>query len=159
MLELISAAFPPYGHIDRRHANRGIDGGLNISIPYAWTGEPAGTKSFALALVDRAAVAHDWVHWLVVDLPAQAHELVEGASGTDAMPGGARELTNTSGHVGYGGPQPPAGTGEHAYEATLFALDVPALSVADPVALDGFISALDGHVIAQASYTGRFAHP
>jgi len=159
MFELKSSAFTPYGPIPARYATTAIPGGQNQSIPYSWTGVPDGTESYALVLVDRAAVARNWVHWLVTDLPADVLAVAEGASGTSKLPNGARELDNTFGAPGYGGPQPPAGTGEHPYEATVFALDIATLDVPDASSLEEFYTALDGHVIAQSTYTGRFARP
>ena len=50
-------------------------GGKNISLPLAWTDTPAGTKSFALSIVDPHPVARNWVHWLVINLPAGAASL------------------------------------------------------------------------------------
>jgi len=159
VLELRSTAFAPYGPIGVRYATRGIPGGENVSIPYQWAGTPAGTRSFALTLVDRAEVAHDWVHWLVIDIPPGSMSLPEGASGTARMPEGARELANTFGFEGYGGPQAPLGTGEHPYEATVYALDVPHLDLDTAITLVGFLAALDGHVLGRSTYSGRFAHP
>ena len=80
---------------------RALPGGQNLSIPLAWSGAPAETRSFALAIVDRSPVAHNWVHWLVVDLPATSDHLPQGASGTPAMPGGSRELNSSFGSTGY----------------------------------------------------------
>jgi Raf kinase inhibitor-like YbhB/YbcL family protein len=145
-----SVGMPP------RFAMRAILGGHNISIPYVWQGAPIGTRSFALALVDTAPVAHNWVHWLVIDLPADSSALPEAASGTSAMPHGAMELRNTFGTIGYGGPQPPIGTGAHPYVATLYALDTDKLAVLAAVTREEVLSAMDGHVLASATCTGRF---
>lgn len=147
---LESASMPP------RFAMRAVPGGQNISIPYVWRGAPPGTRSFALALVDMAPVARNWVHWLVTDLPADSSALREAASGTSAMPLGAVELRNTIGSVGYGGPQPPIGTGAHPYVATLYALDVDKLAVSASATREDVLRAMDGHVLAVATCTGRF---
>lgn len=159
MMGLTSPAFGQYGPIPARFATPVIPGGQGVSIPYTWEGVPTGTVSLALALVDRAPVAHDWLHWLVTDMPSTTMELSEGASRTSAMPAGAVEHPNTFGVLGYGGPQPPMGTGEHAYEATLYALDVDRITLPDGASYADFLRALDGHVLAQASHSGRFAHP
>lgn len=73
------------------------------------------------------------------------------------MPAGARELVNSFGSVGYGGPQPPPGSGAHPYEATLYALDVPRLDLPERATLQQFQSAIVGHVVGQASYAGTFS--
>ena len=145
-----SVSMPP------RFAMRAVPGGQNISIPYVWRGAPAGARSFVLALVDMAPVAHSWVHWLVIDLPADSSALREGASGTTAMPGGAVELRNTFGNFGYGGPQPPIGTGAHPYVATIYALDTDSLALGAAATREDVLRAIDGHVLAAAACTGRF---
>lgn len=138
-----------------RFAMRGMSGGRNISIPYSWNPAPHGTKSFALTLIDEAPVASEWVHWMVIDIPANASALAEGASGTPQMPHGARELYSTYGFVGYGGPQPPAGTGAHPYVATLYALDIARLQLPADATLAQFNQAIAGHVVASQTCTGR----
>jgi Raf kinase inhibitor-like YbhB/YbcL family protein len=152
--ELAAGGSPAAAAIPARFAMRGIPGGQNISVPYSWGTAPAGTRSLALTLIDASPVAHDWVHWLVVDIPADATGLPEGASGGSAMPSGALELRNTFKFTGYGGPQPPAGTGAHTYVATLYALDVDRLNVDEGASLDQVRRAMDGHVIAIATCTG-----
>ena len=153
-MHITSPAFDPGGEIPAQYANVGAPGGRNVSVPYSWDSPPQGTKSYALALVDHAPVAHEWVHWLVADIPSDATSLPAGASGTSAMPGGAVELTTTYGRVGYGGPNPPRGTGSHPYEATLYALDVPSLGLPPATKIDAFSRAIAGHVLGQASVTG-----
>jgi Raf kinase inhibitor-like YbhB/YbcL family protein len=156
MLTLTSPAFGPGAAIPVRYAMRAVPGGLNVSIPYAWSDLPTGTASLALVLVDRSPVAKGWAHWVVVDIAPSASALPEGASNTSSMPAGARELVNSFGATGYGGPQPPPGTGAHEYEATLYALDVPTLGLRPAATLEAFNQALDGHVLADATYSGSF---
>ena len=112
-------------------------------------------KSFALACVDPHPVARNWIHWLVVNVPPDTLQLAESASGS-AMPSGATELTNSFGQPGYGGPQPPPGSGPHPYVVTLYALDVSALDLPPDCGLQGFGAALEGHVLASAKVTGYF---
>ena len=143
------ASMPP------RFAMRSVPGGHNTSIPYVWRSAPLGTRSFALTLIDTAPVARNWVHWMVVDMPADSSALREAASGGSAMPTGALELRNSFGAVGYGGPQPPIGTGAHSYVATLYALDVDRLALSSAAATrDDVLRAIDGHVLATATCTG-----
>lgn len=130
-------------------------GGDNVSIPYVWEEMPAGTKSLALALIDPHPVANNWIHWLVINIPAQTTSLPEGASGSN-MPQGSQELDNSFGQPGYGGPQPPAGTGEHPYVATLYALSVEKLDLPQKAKLDQFSQATEGKILDQAQYTGVF---
>ena len=100
-------------------------------------------------------MARNWVHWLVIDLPGNASSLAEGASGKK-MPMGAVELQNSFGDVGYGGPQPPKGTGDHPYVCTVYALSVPKLDLGKNTNLGAFQAALKGKVLGQASLTGYY---
>lgn len=123
-------------------------GGRNRSPAYDWGDAPEGTRSFALAVIDRSA--RDWVHWEVVGIPATATGIASGAS-PSRIPESARELWNTFGDRGWGGPQPPPGSGPHDYEATLYALDAERVRFPEVADARAFAQALDGHVIAQVS--------
>jgi Raf kinase inhibitor-like YbhB/YbcL family protein len=153
-MELASSAFQDGGTIPLHYVMPGA-GGKNVSVPLTWKGVPAGTKSFALSIVDPHPVANNWVHWLVVNLPAGTAGLVEGAS-RHAMPGGAAELRNSFGDIGYGGPQPPRGSGDHPYVVTLYALAVDRLDLPANTSLAAFAKALEGKVLATAQITGMF---
>lgn len=151
-----SSAYDDGGVIPPRFATRDVAGGENASIPVRWEDEPANTRSFVLTMIDHHPVAHEWLHWLVIDIPSVTHELPEGASRTPAMPAGALELGNTRGRAGYGGFQPPVGTGPHDYEITVYALDIPKLNLHADDTLAEVRVAMRGHVIAEASLTGYF---
>ncbi|MGQ9689040.1 MAG: YbhB/YbcL family Raf kinase inhibitor-like protein [Desulfobaccales bacterium] len=153
-MELTSAAFQDGGKIPQDYVMPGA-GGKNISLPLKWSGAPAGTQSFALALVDPHPVAKNWVHWLVINLPAATSGLEAGASGSK-MPSGAVELHNSWGKPGYGGPQPPPGTGDHPYEVTLYALKVAKLDLKAATKLTEFQKALEGKVLGTAKITGYY---
>jgi hypothetical protein len=153
-MQLSSPAFSDGGKIPQPYVMPGA-GGQNLSLPLTWSGAPAGAKSFALSMVDPHPVARNWVHWLVVDLPGDAVSLAEGASGRK-MPPGAVELENSWGRLGYGGPQPPKGSGDHPYVVTLYALSVPRLQVQAGGGLAGFQRALEGKVLARATITGYY---
>ena len=54
--------------------------GKNLSPALAWSGAPAGTKSFALTVYDPdAPTGSGWWHWVVYDLPATSTGLIRGA--------------------------------------------------------------------------------
>lgn len=154
VMKLTSPAFADGGKIPVPYVMPGA-GGKNVSLPLSWTDAPPGTKSFALSLVDPHPVARNWVHWLVINLPAEVHALAEGAS-RKQMPAGALELQNSFGDPGYGGPQPPKGTGDHPYVATLYALNVAHLDLGSHTSLAAFQKALEGKVLASASTAGYF---
>jgi Raf kinase inhibitor-like YbhB/YbcL family protein len=153
-MQLTSAAFKDGGKIGNQYVMPGA-GGKNLSLPLAWQDAPAGTKSFALSIVDPHPVAKNWVHWLVINLPSQTNGLAEGAS-RKAMPAEAAELRNSFGDSGYGGPQPPPGTGDHPYVVTLYALSADRIELPTNTSLTAFQKALEGRVLASATITGMY---
>lgn len=153
-MDLRSTAFADGGKIPQIYVMPGA-GGKNLSLPLSWSGVPEGTQSFALSIVDPHPVARNWVHWLVINLPADLRSLEEGASGKK-MPLGAVELNNSWGKAGYGGPQPPPGTGDHPYVVTLYALKVAKLDLPPATSLAAFQKALEGKVLATAKITGYY---
>ena len=154
-MELQSSAFRDGQRIPVQYVMKAA-GGENISIPLTWKDAPAQTRSFALSIVDPHRVAQNWVHWLVINIPANVNSISEGASGRK-MPPGSVELKNSFGETGYGGPQPPKGSGEHPYVITLYALNVDKLDVPVSTTLAGFKKALEGRVIGSASLTGKYS--
>jgi Raf kinase inhibitor-like YbhB/YbcL family protein len=108
----------------------GCNGG-NVSPALTWSDPPAGTKSFALMVHDPDAPtggAGIW-HWVVVNIPADARAIGQGAGSLDGarLPSGSRQIANDyagffGGAAGWGGPCPPKGGPAHAYVFTLYAL-------------------------------------
>ena len=153
-MEITSTAFKDGEKIPIQYVMPGA-GGKNISVPLSWKNAPSGTKSFALSMVDPHPVAQNWVHWLVVNLPANVTSLEEGVSGKK-MPPGSVELKNSFGDIGYGGPQPPKGTGDHPYVFTLYALKVEKLDLGASTSLSAFKKALEGMTLGSATITGKY---
>ena len=153
-MEISSPAFKDGGKIPIQYVMPGA-GGKNISIPLSWKNIPSGTKSFALSIVDIHPVAQNWVHWLVINIPTNITSLEEGAS-RKKMPPGSIELRNSFGDIGYGGPQPPKGTGDHSYVVTIYALNVEKLDLKQDASLFAFKKAIEGKVIGSASVTGKY---
>jgi len=153
-MEVSSAAFKDKGKIPVQYVMPGA-GGQNLSVPLTWKNVPPGTKSFALSMVDIHPIAQNWVHWLAINISSQITALEEGESGMK-MPAGAMELKNSFGDIGYGGPQPPPGTGDHTYVVTIYALTVERLGLGANASLSQFKKALEGKVIGSASITGFY---
>ncbi|MCF8039371.1 MAG: YbhB/YbcL family Raf kinase inhibitor-like protein [Desulfohalobiaceae bacterium] len=153
-MQLQSKAFEDNEQIPVKYCMPGA-GGKNVSIPLHWADPPPETKSYALTMIDPHPVANNWIHWMVIDISRDFLSLEEGASGTN-MPQGSKELTNSFGKVGYGGPQPPAGTGEHPYVCTVYALNVKSLDLAKDASLSDFQKAIEGKVLEKAECTGVF---
>ncbi|OAQ21572.1 YbhB/YbcL family Raf kinase inhibitor-like protein [Thermosulfurimonas dismutans] len=153
-MKIWSPIIPSEGKIPRKYVMRAA-GGENLSPPLKWEGVPAEAKSLVLVCVDTHPIARNWMHWIVTNLPPSITELPEGASGK-AMPSGATELTNSYGFKGYGGPQPPPGTGPHPYHFILYALDVERVELPERPSLAEVERYLSGHVIAKASFIGYY---
>ncbi|WP_018235078.1 YbhB/YbcL family Raf kinase inhibitor-like protein [Ensifer sp. BR816] len=115
--------------------------GKNISPQLQWSGAPAGTKSFAIMAYDPdAPTGSGWWHWTVFNLPADATEVANGASGSGKLPAGAIEGRTDFGASGYGGACPPEGHGPHRYQFTVYALSLDKLPLDSqaPGAMVGF---------------------
>jgi Raf kinase inhibitor-like YbhB/YbcL family protein len=143
--------------IPTRHANRGVRGGDNISLPVTWNDPPPATESFLLLIVDRHPMAHDWLHWCVMNIPASDRAIPENVSrASGPLPPSCVQLRNSFGEFGYGGPQPPKGSGPHEYEITVHALNVATLPLAPSATLSDITKALSGRILASASTSGYF---
>ena len=130
-------------------------GGENVSIGAKWQILPAA-QSYALLFYDKHPMASNWTHWLVADIPNTDTEIPEGASRSNKMPAGSRELKTSWDRTGYDGPQPPVGSGSHEYVAILYALNIPKLGLPEDASRDEFLKAIETHVIAQESWSGYF---
>jgi len=91
----------------------------------------------------------------VINIPKEVTSIEEGTS-RKKMPAGSVELKNSSGDIGYGGPQPPKGTGDHPYVVTLYALKVEKLELGVSTSLSAFKKAIEGKVIESVSITGMY---
>src|SRR5437762_5855558 len=111
-IELTSPAFREDETIPKKHTGDGED----LSPALAWSGAPAGTKSFALICDDPDAPRGTWVHWVLYNLPATLAALPEDIPKTAALRelGGAWQGLNSGKRTGYSGPCPPPG-GPHRY--------------------------------------------
>lgn len=105
--------------------------GLNHSPQLQWSGEPAGTKSFAVTMFDIDAPGPGWWHWAVAGIPATVHSLPSQTSGSSHLKRlHAIEARNDyDDAAGYGGPCPPPGK-PHRYVITVYALDTADLRLA-----------------------------
>jgi Raf kinase inhibitor-like YbhB/YbcL family protein len=150
-MKLESSAFSERGSIPRKHTCQGGD----VSPALAWTGAPAGAKSFVLIVddpdaPDPAAPKMTWVHWVLFNLPALTARLPEGVQ---SLPPGTREGLNDWKKTGYRGPCPPIG--RHRYFFRLYALDVEKLDLERPTRAQ-LDEAMRPHVIAEATLMGTY---
>ena len=124
-------------------------GGKNISPALSWSGIPKNAKSLVLTVIDTAVKPNGWSHWVVIDLPPAAGALAQGAQG---LPMGAHALKSDFGDLVYAGPCPPAGTGKHTYEFTIWALPEATAATTDGSAK--IETWLEKHAVAHARLTG-----
>ena len=123
--------------------------GDNCSPAIAFHDVPPRAKSLVLILDDPDAPRGLFTHWVVYNIDPAVHEFHE-----DQVPETATQGKNSWGEARYGGPQPP--DREHRYFFHLYALDT--LLPLSPGADRGQVEReMDGHVIAEAEYMGRYA--
>lgn len=160
-LKLHSPDFADQATLPKAHVHSAMGaGGENVSPGFAWSGAPAGTRSFALTCHDPdAPTGSGWWHWVVYDIPASATELKRGAgtAGGKLLPPGTKQGRTDFGTQEYGGAAPPPGHGTHRYIFTLYALNVDKLDApADAsAALIGFL--IHFAKIAEASTTAVYS--
>jgi hypothetical protein len=125
-------------------------GGQNRSPELAWSGAPAGTKSFVVTAIDTSVKPNFWSHWIVVDLPPSTTRLPTGAP----LPKGARTVAGNFGDPAYAGPCPPKGSGVHNYEFTVWALPTPRFDVEPDANAKTLAERLQKAAMAHATLTG-----
>jgi Raf kinase inhibitor-like YbhB/YbcL family protein len=148
--KLTSTAFQPGATIPKQHTCEGQD----ISPPLAWSGAPAGTKSFTLIMDDPDAPGRTWVHWVLFDLPEDARSLPENLPKTNELANGARQGRNDFPRIGYGGPCPPPGPA-HRYFFKLYALDAK-LHLSPGTSKAELEKVMKGHILREARLVGRY---
>ncbi len=172
----------------------------NRNPQLAWSEVPAGTRSFALLCVDPDVPTVpetvgrddveipvdqprcDFIHWVMVDIPAELREIAAGscsdgftAKGKQqpAGPAGTRQGLNdytgwfagnpdmAGDYLGYDGPYPPFNDLRlHRYFFRLFALDVATLELPARFGAADALRAMQGHVLAEAALHGSYTlHP
>lgn len=131
--------------------------GGNLSPELSWSGEPIGTRSYAITIFDVDALGGlGWWHWIIYDIAPSVKVLPAGAGrrGVSRLPNGARQVRNDYGEVGYGGPCPPPGA-VHRYVVVLYALDVRWLPDATG-ATTHVIAEIRDHTLAETRREFRF---
>jgi Raf kinase inhibitor-like YbhB/YbcL family protein len=153
-LHITSDSFAEGGKIPKKHVYKGC-GGENVSPHLAWSGAPAGTKSFVITCFDPdAPTGSGYWHWLVYNVPATVSSLAAG----DTKLGGGKSGRTDYGETGYGGPCPPKGDGEHRYIYRVYALDVPSINASEGTGGASVTFMTRGHVLATGALTAKFGH-
>ena len=159
--------------------------GGNISPAISWMGAPAKTKSFAIIVVDKDVPANfetankegktiptdfprqNFYHWVLVNIPVGIHGLLEGKDSEGVTPGGkptgkleyGLSGVNGYGFGGYDGPCPPWNDERlHRYHFIVYALDIPAVQLPEPIKGVLAEAAMVGHILAQGEVTGTYSN-
>lgn len=202
-MKLSSQSFKPMATIPARCAfgRPGPDSPCilsdNLSPHLAWEGAPERTRSFVLMCIDSDVPSRaddvnqagrevprdlprvDFVHWLMVDIPADCRELAEGQCSDGVTAGGKKDPPGPSGSrqginsytdwfagdpdmggdwYGYDGPCPPWNDPRlHHYHFRLYALDLASLGLPGRFTVDQVRVAMKGHVLAEAAITGTYS--
>jgi Raf kinase inhibitor-like YbhB/YbcL family protein len=148
-MKVTSIAFEQHAPIPKRHIQVGDD----VSPPLAWSGAPAGTRSFAVICHDPDAPlikagSYGFVHWVLYGLPASVTSLDEG---TEL---GVQGRADT-GRNGYGGPKPPPGHGVHHYYFWVLALDTE-LNLQPGLELPALLEKVEPHVLGMNRLIGTY---
>ena len=163
-----STAFKNGGKLPVKYAySPDVPGGENMSIPLAWTVAKKTApkiKSFAISIIDLHPVAEKCVHLLVINVPPETRAIEEGAlTGYASVPPGTQQLKNCFGELGYLGPDPPPGSGDHTYDITVYGLSVAAFpginmdnAMDKQYGADEFQKMLRGKVVAKGKLKAKF---
>ena len=121
----------------------------------------------------------EFVHWVLVDMPPTTTGIAEGACGSGITPRGKRQPDGPEGsrqginsysawfagdkdmegpYFGYDGPCPPWNDSiPHHYRFELLAVDLERCPVDGEFTAGQVRRALDGHILASAAISGRYA--
>jgi Raf kinase inhibitor-like YbhB/YbcL family protein len=151
MMTLTSDAFQNGGTIPAIYGCRDNDSSPELS----WSGVPQSARSLAILVEDPDAPGGIWVHWVIFNIPPTLPGLPAAVPPGSRLPNGAEQGIGSSGDNRFHGPCPPSGT--HRYYFRLFALDA-VLDAGPSTNRQALLSAMNGHIVAQAELMGRFSH-
>ena len=117
----------------------------------SWEGEPVGTQSFALSVIDYDVPKHlrpdgIWHHWLVANIPPLVHAIPGSKA---AVPG--EQVKNSYARGEWGGPCPP--DKRHRYFFTIYALNIGKLT---GLTKDNFTAEVEKRALAKAQVIGTY---
>jgi Raf kinase inhibitor-like YbhB/YbcL family protein len=169
--------------------------GANISPAMRWSAGPGGTKSYAIIMHDRSVptvfddanqegrtipadlARMDFMHWVLVDIPAATTSLPKGAESDAVVPKGkptgpaahgvrgandfgmfmAGNPDMAGDYGGYDGPAPPWNDElMHEYVFTVYALDLESLGLTGVFSGADALAAMQGHVLASGQVVGNY---
>jgi hypothetical protein len=114
------------------------------------TGVPDDAVELALVCHDPdAPLARGFTHWLLYGISPETAVIDEATAAA------FRAGVNDFGTPGYGGPQPPAGHGDHHYYFWVYALDT---RVEGTPGREAFLARYADHIVEQNRLVGLYAN-
>lgn len=145
-LAVSSPAFATGARLDDRFAREGGD----VQPPLRVEGIPREAKELAIICHDPdAPLPYGFTHWLLYGVPPEVVEIPENKGDKMFRPG-----PNDFGTIGYGGPRPPIGHGNHHYYFWVYALDT---IVTGELSRELFLSRYHSNVIEQNRIVGTYS--
>lgn len=158
-IQVTSTAFGQDQRIPDKYTGEGED----VSPPIAWSDVPEGTKELALICDDPDAPTEEpWVHWVIYKIPANATALPEGVPRQARLKNGGMLQGQNSWSsaakpsIGYRGPLPPPGHGDHHYRFTLYALGGK-LVVQPGIAKSQLLTEMEDHILGTGQLVGIYS--
>jgi Raf kinase inhibitor-like YbhB/YbcL family protein len=144
--EVTSSAFADGAPIPPTYTCDGAD----VSPALTWEGVHPDAQELVLVMEDDDADVRGrpFVHWQVTGLSPTDGGLDEGR-----LPPGAVEGRNDFDTIGWRGPCPPPGDGDHTYRFRILGLDRPS-GLATGFSRDEFERAVRGHELSAGELTG-----
>jgi Raf kinase inhibitor-like YbhB/YbcL family protein len=169
-----SSSFADGAAIPERHSCFGD----NVSPAVSWSNVPPEASSLLLFMVDPdadmamgASVSAGFVHWIAYNIPTEITGFGEGVPAGVTLEGGVMQGSNDFAQyegpgavfpggspvrlIGYDGPCPPE---QHRYVIAVYALDTLLDVPPDAIPVE-ILDAMQGHVLAEARWTGVFDPP
>jgi hypothetical protein len=146
----------PLKHAGNNKANPNCVG-ENISPTLNWANPPAGTKSYALLMIDpEGRPPGGVVHWVAYGIPVAVTGFAEGevSKPSEKYVGGI----GTNKFSTYTGPCTPPGSPHH-YTFTLMATDLEPAALQGGLTRDELVKALEGHAKVATGLIGTFSKP
>lgn len=156
-LSVTSSSFKDGGKLPNSIVFNGFGhAGENRSPQLAWSGAPAGTKSFVITCYDPdAPTTVGFWHWTMFDIPANTTSVEEGAGTPGKNPPGTVLGYTDFGASGFGGAAPPPGPPHH-YHFNVYALDIESVGLNSGSTGALLMFMMNGHVLDKGRITGLY---
>ena len=156
-LSVTSSLFVEGGRIPNSMVFNGFGhNGENLSPDLAWSGAPAGTRSFVITCYDPdAPTTVGFWHWTLFDIAPSVTSIPQGAGAPGKNPPGSILGYTDFGMSAYGGPAPPPGP-VHPYNFNIYALDIPSVGLNAGSTAALLMFCMNGHILDSGRLTGMY---